>query len=1053
MHIGLDLGTGLTKFAGYPSDDDGPDDGFHAGTGTEPTAVQYGGLGCEIPLITTAFAPATGTVRCDGFPLMLDLAPTTGVGPWGGRTAIEVTQSYLRCLLAGDDPQAGELVLALPPPITGRPRADMTGAGVFAGITPIAVSAGQRAPVRDILEALGRPPSRIVPTPVAAIAYLRHTRAELADVSRFIVCDIGAGSVSLSLCAVGPRATQVIAAVRLTGAAAWSEDAVDLADVDGRHSTLIEHLVTSLARRHATPATGWTVARWRALEAFLERAGDWPASIRASTRAGLPGPADREQLTFADLKVTTAELADACEPLATRAAAELAKLIKRHGGPGWPAADGGTGARIVLLGGLAALGPVRAALLAAAGADPLRPGAAVVEVNPATRLGAVAQGAALIASGQVRPTQPYPHALWLPVHRMVGERIESAELELAAAGTIDYGEPERMVVTASGELLKIQVQPGPAPLPVQIVPDGTRHPVPASFRPTLAPSPGEYWIAVGGGADGVTVTLHPITDSQTIRFVLHEPAVLPGPASEAGGRERGLPMTGPGSVPRHLAMISVFAAALLGSALSASAAVTPAPASAVAADLGAGKIPAALVILVDTSASMAPPNGLYPQVYDQLPKFLAALAKQDPQDQVEVVQFSSKAATHVIYPMGPPTSSIPLLQNPTFTVGTDIGYAFEIALDDLPRDRNAQVGGVILMSDGGMWEPTDTVYDGGRGYQAPGWAKLRARALGLGVPVTGYGLPMTSNQTDITDLGAALTAAFGSQQVMLAPDFGNLSSQLDATQQKILDSRVAVAAAPDSGHGVRVSWGSAGGSGTVHLNPAAGHAELPITLTATTSHVPLTVSGISTQVVNFPSQISGEMVPATTEVRPGHPVTGQLKLTWKPMNDAPPWSGRIVLSGSVQSPDTNAIRNYYQDKSFTVGGLTDSAVGYQAAIPPASRQLLFALMAVLLLLLLASGTAIGGALLHGSLSMGVVSGAMPPVHLPRQPRYKFPVSDARGTTDWITIWRTPFSQVMRIRHSRFPKNTFTLERGGRVMLAGIEVEHHTGNPVDPKISA
>jgi hypothetical protein len=538
MHIGLDLGTGLTKLAGYQSEGDEPDDGFHAGTGTEPTAVLYGGLGCEIPSFDPAATHAPGTARCDGFPLMLDLAPTTGVGPWGGRTAIEVTQSYLRCLLAGDDPRAGDLVLALPPPITGRPRADMTGAGVFAGITPLAVSAGQRAPVRDILEALGRPPSRIVPTPVAALAYLRQTRADLADVNRFVVCDVGAGSVSLSLCAVGPRATQVIAAARLTGAAAWSEDAVDLADVEGRHSTLIEHLVTALARRHAKSATGWTVPRWRALEAFLERGGDWPASVRASTRAGLPGPADREQLTFADLTVTAGELAEACGPLADRAATELSKLIKRHGGPDWPAADSGSGARIVLLGGLAALGPVRAALLAAAGADPLWPGAAVVEVDPATRLGAVAHGAALIASGQVRPTQPYPHALRLPVHRVAGERIVPDDLELAAAGSIDYGEPEQPVVTASGERLQIQVKPGPEPLPVQIVPLGTGRPVPASFEPMPAPPPGEYWITVGGGADGVTVTLHSITESRTIRFVLNEAAVLPGPASEPGARER-----------------------------------------------------------------------------------------------------------------------------------------------------------------------------------------------------------------------------------------------------------------------------------------------------------------------------------------------------------------------------------------------------------------------------------------------------------------------------------------------------------------------------------
>src|SRR6516162_9312539 len=109
------------------------------------------------------------------------------------------------------------------------------------------------------------------------------------------------------------------------------------------------------------------------------------------------------------------------------------------------------------------------------------------------------------------------------------------------------------------------------------------------------------------------------------------------------------PMAGPGRVPRCLAMLTVVGWALVSSALPAAAGVTPAPASVVAADLGADKIPAALVILVDTSASMAPPAGLYPRVHEQLPKFLAALARQDPQDQVAVVQFASKAATRTIY--------------------------------------------------------------------------------------------------------------------------------------------------------------------------------------------------------------------------------------------------------------------------------------------------------------------------------------------------------------------------------------------------------------------
>jgi von Willebrand factor type A domain len=288
-------------------------------------------------------------------------------------------------------------------------------------------------------------------------------------------------------------------------------------------------------------------------------------------------------------------------------------------------------------------------------------------------------------------------------------------------------------------------------------------------------------------------------------------------------------MAGLGRVPRWLAMLAVAAGALLGSAVPVAAGVAPAPASTVAADLGADKIPAALVILVDTSDSMAPPTGLYPRVYAQLPKFLAALARQDPQDEVAVVQFAGKEATRTISPMAPPTPDIPLLRNPTFTGGTDIGYAFQVALGDLAQDKNAQVGGVMLLSDGGLSEPSDPVYDGGEGYQAPGWAKLRQQVQGLGIPVTGYGLPLTSSQADISGLDAALSACFGPQQVTLTSNFNDLSSQFATTQQKILNSRVAVAAAPDSLHGVKVTWGGTGVSdGTVQLNPSTGHAQLSL---------------------------------------------------------------------------------------------------------------------------------------------------------------------------------------------------------------------------------
>lgn len=514
-------------------------------------------------------------------------------------------------------------------------------------------------------------------------------------------------------------------------------------------------------------------------------------------------------------------------------------------------------------------------------------------------------------------------------------------------------------------------------------------------------------------------------------------------------------MAGPGRVPRCLALIAVLTGMLISGALPAAAAETPTPASVVATDLGANKIPAALVILVDTSSSMAPPTGLYPQVYQQLRTFLAALAKQDPQDEVAVVQFASKAATHTIYAMGPPTPDIPLQQNPTFTVGTDIGYAFQLGLEDLSQDKNAQVGGVMLLSDGGMWEPSDLLYDGGKGYSAPGWAQLRHLVQGLGIPVTGYGLPLTTDQGDISALDTALNACFGSQQLTLTSGFDNLSDEFDTAQQKILNSRVAVAAAPDSGRGVRVTWGgAAAGNGTIQLNPASDHANLTVTLTATTGRIPLEVIGASIDITDFPEQVSGISLPSDIALRPGQSVTVPLRLTWKPMPGTAPWSGTIDLNASVKSPDTNAIRNFYQDASFTTGALTGNVSTSYSASAPAPSYTAAAILFLLVLVLLAAGAVVYlGARLSGSLTLRIAGGGRQQETLPRRPRYTFTVTGPAALSGGITVWRMPFSKDMRIKHTRFPQTSFTLPRGGRVMVAGIEINHYAGYPDDSRINA
>ena len=464
------------------------------------------------------------------------------------------------------------------------------------------------------------------------------------------------------------------------------------------------------------------------------------------------------------------------------------------------------------------------------------------------------------------------------------------------------------------------------------------------------------------------------------------------------------------------------------------------PARTVSADLGADKIPAAWAILVDTSDSMAPPNGLYHEVYTRLPSFLSALAGQDPQDEVAIVDFSSKTDTHTIYPMSSPTRGNPLQRNPQFTLGTDIGYAFQLALADLGADQNAQVGCVLLLSDGGMWvspQSPDPDYDT---YASPGWAKLQQVAQGVGFPVTGYGLPLSSNSGA---LNQALTAGFGSNVVMLGQSFANLNSELNAAQPKILDKRVAIAAAPDSGRGVRVSWGN---GGTVQLNPAAGQAQFPVTFAATTHRVPLAVTNLSVQVAGFPEHVSAKIVPATGVLKPGAPpVTEQVQLSWRPMpGTSAAWSGTMDVRGAVVSPFSNAIRNYYQDAAFTVGGLTGAArVAYQASIPPASYTALIVLVVLIVLVLAFLAWLFYRSRLTGSLILYGTGSQGTPVPLPPRPHYSF--TDPINARNHFTVYRNPFKRDrILIKHSKNPKKKFMLQQGGRKMIAGVNIFYRTG---------
>jgi hypothetical protein len=520
------------------------------------------------------------------------------------------------------------------------------------------------------------------------------------------------------------------------------------------------------------------------------------------------------------------------------------------------------------------------------------------------------------------------------------------------------------------------------------------------------------------------------------------------------------------TVPRRAAAMAAaaitFCLLTAGPALAAplAPAGTPLAPSVVAAELGANKVPAELVVLVDISLSMSVGwNGLYPEVQQELPRFLGALARQDPQDTVAVVVFGTMADTQTVY-LGPPTPNINLPSNAT-SDGTDFGYAFQTALTILSQAPSSiKVGGVLLLSDGELNAVGDPPYNG---YSAPGWAKLRAERQSLGMTVTGYGLPLTTNPANIDGVRQALQQVFASNDT-LSQNFTDLSQQLATAEQKILDSRVGQAARQDSGHGIQATWHDLPGhDGTPPLNLGLGHADVRLTLTAATHHVPLTMHVISLESRGFPVPISGTLPGQNYTLAAGRSVTVPVQLTWPPYSGgnslfggSASADGQLVLRGAVTSGATAAIRNTFGDTAFSVGGL----VGHVSAPFPATASVgaalgLWILIAVVLVALI---LILGGfrARLSGALSLDAVDHRAGPLTLPRRPWAYWATDDLIRKRGRILIIGNPVGRGMRIwvrLDEEGMRKSGALKPNGHKMIAGISFVHRTGSPVPSATAA
>lgn len=486
------------------------------------------------------------------------------------------------------------------------------------------------------------------------------------------------------------------------------------------------------------------------------------------------------------------------------------------------------------------------------------------------------------------------------------------------------------------------------------------------------------------------------------------------------------------------------------------ASVPTATPAAVAAGLGVKGVPGELVILVDISGSMsASKHGLYPQVQQELPRFMNALAKQDPQDTVGVVVFGAAADTQTIY-VGPPAGYVPLPGDAT-SPETDFGAAFKQAVGILREaPSNVQAGGVLLMSDGQLDAPGDPEYDG---YQAPGWRALRTQIASLPMPVTGYGLPLISDQTDIDGVNEALAAVFSHRQ-LLTRYVGDLGAELMLADQQIYDSKIADAARSDIGRGVRVTWsGLPGTSGGPPLSLASGQCTVLLTLTSTTQRVPLAVGDLSVTSSGLPVTMSGTLSASDRTLAPGKSITLPVHLRWHSMPEGSSLAGsqrtlrgRLQLSGNVYSPYTHAIRDAYGDTAFSVGGLAGGTSSAFSVTAPTGVNLILWVLFLLAVVIVLITIGAMRARLDGSLILTSVDGDPRTLPLPRLPRATTRTDDLIAIDGWLTVRGTPFGKTMQItlRLDNRPAGRGILRPGGRTMIAGIDVVHLEPGSVRPR---
>ncbi|WP_033313323.1 hypothetical protein RFN58_29595 [Streptomyces iakyrus] len=332
----------------------------------------------------------------------------------------------------------------------------------------------------DVLTALHgtapMPRLRTLSHPHAVLALLRH--AGTATAHRYLVCDLGATAVEVSVCALAPGS------VAVTGTARQAPG-------DGFAAGFDAALLTG-AGLPDDGATRLALARARTRDGAEQR-----LDVALGHSARRPGRYDDTVvLEVAGGEITVGVLRRALD----RLTAGLDAVLDETGDDSAPP--------LIAVGGVARSGTLLRHLTQHHRAPVALPGG----VDPAL---AASFGAALVAAGRVDPADRYPYAVYVGTHRTLGGEIEAEDLLVSPAGALEPGGATVFAETG-GRRVRVRTRPigSGAARPVRIHVRDARGGNATQIGTLTVPASAEgarYHVGVRIAVDGTArLVLHPL---------------------------------------------------------------------------------------------------------------------------------------------------------------------------------------------------------------------------------------------------------------------------------------------------------------------------------------------------------------------------------------------------------------------------------------------------------------------------------------------------------------------------------------------------------------